>query len=79
VKLDKHQVGSAVAALKEFIERTKNVKDLFQGGNEAFIYLEVDLSEVPEHYSVRPIQVPLPCPIYSDKYNSRFAVFTKDP
>jgi ribosome biogenesis protein UTP30 len=37
------------------------------------------MAEVPEHYSVRPIQIQLPVPIYSEKYNSRFAVFTSDP
>ena len=31
IKIDKHQVNNAVASLKEFIERTKNVQDLFQG------------------------------------------------
>ena len=41
--------------------------------------MEVDLAEVPEHYSVRPIQIPLPVPIYNEKYNSRFAIFTMDP
>jgi hypothetical protein len=65
VHLDKHQINNALTTLKEFIERTRNVKDLFQGGNEGFIYLEVDLAEVPWRHSVRPIQIPLPHPIYS--------------
>jgi hypothetical protein len=52
---------------------------LFEGGNEGFIYVEIDMAEVPEHYSIRPIQIELPVPIYTDKYNSRFAIFSSDP
>ncbi len=37
------------------------------------------MAEVPENYSIRPIQIPLPVPIYSDKYNSRYLIFTMDP
>jgi len=37
------------------------------------------MAQVPEQYSIRPIQIELPIPIYSEKYNSRFAVFTSDP
>jgi|JI9StandDraft_1071089.scaffolds.fasta_scaffold218728_1 hypothetical protein len=76
VKLDKHLISNALKQLKIFIEKTRNVKDAFQGSNDGFIYLEVDLGQVPEHHSVRPIQIELPHPIYSDKYNSRMAVFT---
>jgi hypothetical protein len=65
IKLDKHQVNAAVVSLKDFVSKSHNVKDLFHGSNEAFIYLEIDLSEVPTHHSVRPIQIPLPVPIYS--------------
>lgn len=79
IQLDKHRINNAVKQLKLFIEKNKNVKDLFQGGNEGFIYLEVDLAELPWHHSVRPIQIPLPVPIYTEKYNSRFAVFTMEP
>lgn len=79
IKLDKHQVNSAVVSLKEFVSKNHNVKDLFHGNNEAFIYLEIDLSEVPLHHSIRPIQISLPAPIYTEKYNSRCAIFTTDP
>ena len=37
------------------------------------------MAEVPWKHSVRPIQIELPIPIYSEKYNSRFAIFTLDP
>ena len=79
IKLDKLQVKKAVVALKQFVEKNKNVKDLFNGANEGFIYLEIDLANIPEQHSVRPIQIPLPHPIYSEKYNSRLAIFTLDP
>ena len=79
IKLDKDQVKKAVSALKKFINKTKNVKDLFKAGNEGFLYLEVDMGQVPENVSVRPIQIPLPHPIYGEQYNSRFAVFSRDP
>jgi len=39
IKLDKFQVNKAITSLKQFIEKTKNAKDLFQGGNEGFIYV----------------------------------------
>ena len=79
IQLDKHQIKNAVSQLKTFIEKTKKVQDLFEGGQEGFIYLEVDLAEVPWKHSIRPIQIPLPTPIYSEKYNSRFAIFTMNP
>lgn len=79
IQIEKNQVNNAVNSLKQFIETTRNVQDLFQAGNEGFIYLEVDLSEVPWKHSVRPIQIPLPIPIYTEKYNSRFAIMTLDP
>ena len=79
VNLDKNQINKAVSCLKQFIEKNRNVKDLFQGGNDGFLYLEVDLAEVPWKHSVRPIQIQLPNPIYSEAYNSRFAIFTMDP
>lgn len=44
-----------------------------------FIYVEIVLSKVPEQYSIRPIQISLPVPIYSESLNSRFCIFTKDP
>jgi len=53
------------------------VKDLF--GGDGFIYLEVDLSIVPEHYSIRPVQIPLPYPIYSEEYHSRFTILVSNP
>ena len=79
IQLDKGQVKKAVVSLKKFINSTKNVKDLFKSDSEGFIYLEVDMGHVPENMSVRPIQIPLPHPIYGSQYNSRFAVFCRDP
>ena len=33
IKLNKHQINSAITCLKDFVEKTKNVQDLFDGGN----------------------------------------------
>ena len=41
--------------------------------------MELDLAKVPQNYSIRPVQIELPHPIYSEKYNSRFTIFTTDP
>ena len=79
IKLDKEQVKRAVVSLKKFIAKTRNTKDLFKDSSDGFIYLEVDMAELPEKHSVRPIQIPLPHPIYGEEYNSRFAVFSMDP
>ena len=75
--MDKFQVAKAVECLKEFDKNHQNVKNLFT--EDGFIYLELDLSKVPEHYSIRPVQIELPHPIYSEKYNSRFTIFSSDP
>ena len=75
--MDKFQVAKAVECLKEFDKNHQSVKNLFT--EDGFIYLEFDLSKVPEHYSIRPVQIELPHPIYSEKYNSRFTIFSSDP
>jgi hypothetical protein len=40
--------------------------------------LEIDASKVPENYSIRPVQVSLPHPIYKQE-SSRFTIFSCDP
>jgi hypothetical protein len=37
------------------------------------------LSELPTEYSVRPIQIPLPFPIYRPEFNSRYSIICTDP
>lgn len=59
--LDKFLVKGAVESLKKYEESHKS-SDLFE--NEGFIYLEIVLAKLPEEYSIRPVQIPLPVPIY---------------
>ncbi len=77
MKLDKFQVAKAIDSLKKFDSETKSPVNLFS--EDGFIYLELDLAKVPQNYSIRPVQIELPHPIYSEKYNSRFTIFTTDP
>lgn len=56
-------IKNAVSSLLEFAEKNKNPTDLF--GEAGFIYLEIDMSRIPEDHSVRPAQIELPFPIYS--------------
>lgn len=37
------------------------------------------LAVVPEEYSIKPVQIPLPVPIYSEQFNTRSAIFVTDP
>lgn len=46
---------------------------------DGYVYLELDMARVPSTYSIRPVQVELPVPIYSEKYNSRFTIISTDP
>lgn len=36
------------------------------------------MSKIPEEHSVRPIQIPLPNPIYSSENKSRYTIITSD-
>jgi hypothetical protein len=77
IKIDKHQVEKAVKCLTTYDQAHKNVTDLF--ADDGFIYLELDLDQIPEHYSIKPVQIPLPFPIYSEDFNSRLTIFSCDP
>jgi hypothetical protein len=52
-----------VKCLIKFVEENANPADLL--GKQEYIYVEIDMSRIPEEYSVRPIQIELPFPIYS--------------
>jgi ribosome biogenesis protein UTP30 len=45
--------------------------------DDGFLYLEIDMSRVPTNYSIKPIQISLPYPIYNA--DSRFTIFVSDP
>ncbi len=63
MQLDKIQIKKAAECLIKYAEHNKNVADLT--GKHDYIYLELELSRIPEQHSVRPIQIKLPHPIYS--------------
>lgn len=77
VPLDKHLIKQALESLKKYEETHCNVTDLF--ADDGFIYAQIELSVIPEHHSIRPVQIPLPIPIYSQQYHSRFTIFSCDP
>ena len=76
IQLDKFQVKKAVECLSKYIEQNQNATDL--SGKHEILYLNVDVSRVPEEHSVRPIQIKLPFPIFSSDAKSRYTVFTSD-
>ena len=63
--IDKFQVEKAVHALQNYNQANGPSNNLFEDSEEGFLYLEIVLSEVPAEYSIRPIQISLPFPIYS--------------
>ena len=56
VQLDRKAITKAVKALLEFNERTKNQKNILDT-NEGFVYVEIAFNKLPEHYSIRPVQM----------------------
>lgn len=47
--------------------------------DDKFITVNITLSEVPSKYSPKPLQIPIPHPIYGQKYDTRACLFIKDP
>lgn len=56
LSLDNKLIKKAISALLEYNDRTRNPKNLLDT-NEGFIYVELSFSKLPEHYSIRPIQM----------------------
>lgn len=54
----------AVEALTKHHLSKVNIQNLLDSSQEDFIYIQVSLKAVPEKYSIRPISIPLPHPIY---------------
>jgi len=67
-----------VKALLSYQSKTKTTNNLLDMGDD-FLYLEVILNQVPTEYSIRPIQIKLPVPIYGPEFQSRFCIFSTDP
>lgn len=62
--------------MKNF-ENSQPKTDLFE--EEGFVYLEIVMGRLPTDYSIRPVQISLPTPIYSADYNTRSVIFVADP
>lgn len=76
--IDKNLVKKASKALLAHYQSSKKSNNLLDSGDD-FIYLEIVLSQVPTQYTIRPVQISLPHPIYSPEYQSQFAVIARDP
>lgn len=74
--LDKFLIKSAAESLKKF-QQSHQSADLFE--NEGFVYLEIVMGRLPEEHSIRPVQIPLPVPIYGEQFNTRSLIFVADP
>jgi len=46
---------------------------------DGFLYIDVLLNKLPESYSIRPVQIKLPVPIYGEDFLTRSCVLCKDP
>jgi len=78
VKLDKSQIKQAIDVLKEISSKDKKKTELLDS-DDGFIYIEVALNKLPDEYSMRPVQIKLPVPIYSDDFMTRCCIVSKDP
>ena len=58
IKIDRELVQKAVSSLLKHHHKEKEAEkhDILEGEKD-FVYLEVNLSQVPEEYSIRPIQM----------------------
>lgn len=79
LQIDKNQVKKAVKALITHYQNQQSKSNNLLATGDDFIYLEIVMSQVPEKYSIRPIQIPLPTPIYGPEHQSKFCIFSRDP
>jgi len=78
VKLDKNQIKQAIEILQGLSSKDKKKTELLDS-DDGFIYIEVVLNKLPDEYSMRPVQIKLPVPIYSDDFMTRACIVSKDP
>lgn len=78
IKLDKELIKKAAKSLIKYHSGSKKQNDLLDQDDD-FIYIEIVLSKVPEEFSIRPLQIALPVPIYGAEQGTKFCIFTKDP
>ena len=80
INIDVDQVKKAAKVIKLYAKhnKEKNALNLLEDDNK-FITVNILLSEVPAKYSPKPLQIPIPHPIYGPKYDTRACMFIKDP
>ena len=78
IKLDTKQIEKAVKCLQAFNEKKQDKKQLLED-EEGFIYIDVLLNKLPDEYSMRPVQIKLPNPIYGETFLTRSCILCKDP
>lgn len=80
IKLDSDQIEKAAKVLKTYSKHksSKNALNLLDE-DDKFITVTICLSQVPIKYSPKPLQIPIPHPIYGQKYSTRACLFIKDP
>jgi ribosome biogenesis protein UTP30 len=80
LQLDKKQIVKAIKCLKKIIlDKYKDNKNLLADEKEEFIYLNFIFSKLPYKYSVRPVSIPVPTPLYGPQFNTTVCLFVKDP
>lgn len=78
LQLDRNLVKQAFAALEALIKRNAKGDDLLQDQHE-FLHMVLELNFIPEFFTLRPLQLPIPHPIYSRQFNSHVCLIVKDP
>jgi hypothetical protein len=80
ITLDSPQIEKAAKVLKTYSKHknSKNALNLLEE-DDKFITVTICLSQVPTKYSPKPLQIPIPHPIYGQKYSTRACLFIKDP
>lgn len=80
INLDTKLIKEAAKVIKQYAKHQKE-KDALNilGDDDKFITVNILLSEVPSTYSPKPLRIPIPHPIYGQKYDTRACLFIKDP
>lgn len=78
LSLDRKLVKRAHAALTALLQQQSNPKDLLDNPHQ-FLYMTIELNNLPDFFTQRPLQLPLPHPIYTRAFNSRICMIVKDP
>jgi hypothetical protein len=79
--LDSKQVVLAAKALQKVFKskKTESQKKQLLQDEDSSIHVTFTLSKVPERPTPRPMQVSVPAPFNSSKFDTRICVIVKDP